>query len=182
MNQSEKIKTHLNLMDEELTITDRVITNLLEMTRLGDVNKEQVNIEELIRQAANRSEKGVEVKLIYKISKKAAYMWADPLQMQQVFVNLITNSSQAMENKGNIEFKSVASGDTIKINISDNGPGMTEDSVKKVFEPLYTTKAKGTGLGLSICKQIIDNHGGEIIISSSLRKGTKVSVILPALN
>jgi len=181
-NQPERIKTHLNLMDEELTITNRVITNLLEMTRLGDVNKEQINIEELIKQATRRSENSDQIQFVYKISKKAAFMWADPLQIQQVFVNLITNSSQAMDNKGIIEFKSTTNGNTLKIDISDNGLGMTSDSIKKAFEPLYTTKAKGTGLGLSICKQIVDNHGGEIKISSTIKKGTIVSVILPALN
>jgi len=181
-NQSERIKNHLDLMDDELTVTNRVITNLLEMTRLGEVNKEQTNIKELIRHAANRSEKGPNVKLVFNISKNAEYMWADPLQMQQVFVNLITNSSQAMENKGNIEFRSEAKKNMVKIEIFDNGPGMKKDAFQKAFEPLYTTKAKGTGLGLSICKQIIDNHDGEIKISNTVKKGTKVSIILPASN
>jgi PAS domain S-box-containing protein len=180
-NQSEKVQNHLKLMDEELTITDRVITNLLEMTRLGDVNKEQLNIKNLINQAARRIEKGTLVKLVYKISDDAKFVWADPLQMQQVFVNLITNSAQAMENKGEILIQSEQKQSSIKITLSDSGPGMKKDDIKKAFEPLFTTKAKGTGLGLSICKQIIDNHGGDIKINSVPKKGTTVSIILPVL-
>jgi len=178
--QSAKIKSHLNLMDEELTITDRVITNLLEMTRLGDVNKEKVRIEELLRLAATRSAADSDIEFVYNIPKKASFMWADPLQMQQVFVNLITNSVQAMEKKGCIEFRSIQTDKNIKIEIIDNGPGMNKEAIKKAFEPLFTTKAKGTGLGLSICKQIIDNHNGEIKINSTLKKGTNVSITLPA--
>ena len=178
-NQSAKIKAHLDLMDDELTITDRVISNLLEMTRLEEANKERVNIEELIRQAVNRSEIGDKFKLNFKISKKAEYMWVDPLQMQQVFVNLIMNSAQAMGKKGDLEFESINNNNSIRIDVSDSGSGMSLDAEKKAFEPLYTTKAKGTGLGLSICKQIVDNHGGEIKITSTVKKGTSVTVILP---
>lgn len=178
-NKSEKIKTHLNIIDEELTITDRVITNLLEMTRLEEANKEKINIAELINQAVDRCDLGNKITLKLNIMKNAEFMWADPLQMQQVFVNLIINSSQAMEKKGIIEFKTIKNNHFVKITVTDTGHGMSNIAIKKAFEPLFTTKAKGTGLGLSICKQIIDNHGGEIKISSSVKKGTTISIILP---
>lgn len=175
-----KIKKHLQLMDEELTITNRVISNLLEMTQLGEASKEKVSIDELSKQAVNSIKFGDQIKYSFNISKKAEYMWADPLQMHQVFVKLINNAAQAMDKKGEIEFKSQIKNNSVVIEITDNGPGMKKDSVNRAFEPLFTTKAKGTGLGLSICKQIIDNHGGEIKISSAINRGTTVSLILPS--
>jgi len=123
---------------------------------------------------------------------------ADPTQLQQIFINLITNSIHAIgfnEGNININLKSILKSDDrhicssihledefyVCVSISDTGSGISEADIKKVFDPFYTTKetGKGTGLGLSVVHGIVKNLKGEIIIESELGKGTQVAIYLP---
>ena len=81
-------------------------------------------------------------------------------------VELITNGIQATDNKGEVKIKVLDDGEEALIKISDTGPGITKETMAKMFEPLFTTKQTGTGLGLSICKTIVEQHGGKIEVSS----------------
>jgi signal transduction histidine kinase len=99
-------------------------------------------------------------------------------QLNQVFMNLILNSSQAMA-KGKIWIKSWNDDKNIFIEIRDNGRGIPKDKINKIFDPFFTTKDMGTGLGLSICYRIIQDHGGEILVDSKEGKGTKITIKLP---
>jgi signal transduction histidine kinase/ligand-binding sensor domain-containing protein len=104
-----------------------------------------------------------------------------PNQLNQVFVNILANASHAIEDKGIIKIKTSRSDDKIVISISDDGKGIKEESLKKIFDPGFTTKGVGvgTGLGLSISQNIIKNHKGEIKVKSELGKGTEFTIILP---
>lgn len=180
-NISEKLNVHLNLIDNELSIADRVINDLLELTRLKKINKEYSDLKILIKQSVNRCNLKDTTKTIIDIKPENRFAWVDQLQMGQVFVNLIINAEQAMEGKGTIWFTSSRTSDDqyLKLDVTDSGCGIKSEDLKNIFEPLYTSKAKGTGLGLSICKQIIEKHNGRIDISSELSKGTKISIMLP---
>ena len=104
---------------------------------------------------------------------------ADPLQMQEVFSNIINNASDAVpEQDGRIEIAVTDEGSRIKITISDNGAGIEKEHLGRVFDPFFTTKAKGTGLGLSVCQQIVNLHGGTISIEGQPQQGTTVMVSL----
>jgi signal transduction histidine kinase len=104
-----------------------------------------------------------------------------PSKLNQVFMNILTNSIQAIENKGDIYIETISSGIGVKICIRDTGVGMTADVKKKIFEPFYTTKevGSGTGLGLSISYGIIEQHGGNIDVISQPGKGTEFIISLP---
>jgi signal transduction histidine kinase len=84
-----------------------------------------------------------------------------------VFINLIINAIQAIEEKGRITIKLVAKNGYAEIKIEDSGPGMSDSIADKIFEPLFTTKQEGTGLGLVSCKNIIEQHGGTISVSNN---------------
>ena len=115
------------------------------------------------------------------IKTEAKYLWADPVQMRQVLVNIVTNSSQAIEGKGIIKIAcSKQHENFIKIDLYDSGRGIKSEVIQKIFEPLYTTKAMGTGLGLSISKEIVAKHGGTISVISKENEGTTFSILLPA--
>ena len=105
-----------------------------------------------------------------------------PQQLTQVFLNILVNASQAIEEKGSICVRSHHEGEEVKIEISDTGCGIPEDVMKRIFDPFFTTKTvgKGTGLGLSIAYGIIGEHGGRIEISSEPGIGTCFTVSLPA--
>lgn len=105
---------------------------------------------------------------------------ADPSQLQQVLLNLLLNAIDTIEGSGTITAISRMNGsDYVGIEISDTGKGMSEASLEKIFNPFFTTKTKGTGLGLSICKRLIEQHGGNIEVHSSVDSGTSFVITLP---
>lgn len=105
----------------------------------------------------------------------------NPRQLNQVYVNLLINAVQAIENKGTITITTFCEGDNVHVQISDTGMGIPEESLQKIFDPGYTTKGVGvgTGLGLSICYQILETHEGDILVDSEVGKGTTFTLVVP---
>jgi two-component system, NtrC family, sensor kinase len=113
-----------------------------------------------------------------KLPKVACY----PGELNQVFMNILSNATQAIEGEGEIFIKTKTRGkDKIEISIRDTGKGMSKATLEKIFDPFFTTKAsgQGTGLGMSISYGVVQKHGGEILVESSPRKGSEFTVILP---
>ncbi|MFT7517446.1 MAG: two-component system sensor histidine kinase HydH [Myxococcota bacterium] len=109
-------------------------------------------------------------------------IWLDKGRVRQVLLNLIINSRQAIEasgKPGNISFISRKDGAFLVIDIVDDGPGMTADTLEKCFDVYYSTKAKGSGLGLATVRRIVEAHGGKMSIESSPGSGTKVHLRFP---
>jgi signal transduction histidine kinase len=104
-----------------------------------------------------------------------------PNQLNQVFMNMLANASQAIEGEGTITIRTSISGAQIVVLISDDGKGIRREDLKRVFDPGFTTKGVGvgTGLGLSISYNIIKNHNGEIKVESEQGKGTDFTITLP---
>jgi len=115
------------------------------------------------------------------------HIFCNPGQINQVFLNILVNASQAIksqnkEDLGNIKIKTYATNKEVVCEISDDGPGIPEDKLKKIFDPFFTTKApgKGTGLGLSVSYDIIvTKHKGQIQVESTVGKGSKFIIKLP---
>ncbi|MBM2852412.1 MAG: hypothetical protein HW420_959 [Candidatus Nitrosotenuis sp.] len=103
----------------------------------------------------------------------------DNIRLEIVFVNLITNALQAINNSGEITIGTSITNGKIIIKIHDDGPGMPSDIISKIFDPLFTTKQTGTGLGLTSCKTIIEQHGGHIDVESAVGKGTTFIITIP---
>ncbi len=104
-----------------------------------------------------------------------------PSQINQVFMNVLQNAAQAIQNQGDVWIKTVSDGGWARIVIRDNGIGIPEDHLSRIFDPFFTTKAvgTGTGLGLSISYGIIEKHGGKIRVESKIHEGTEFTVELP---
>ena len=117
-------------------------------------------------------------------------VFGDPVQLEQVLLNLLINARHAMLGRGgSITVKATRTdpGDDVKIQVIDTGPGIPEKVLGRIFEPFFTTKGtakkgevKGTGLGLTICKEIVEHHKGRIEVQSEVGKGTAFTIILPA--
>jgi len=105
-------------------------------------------------------------------------------QLGQVFINLLVNAGQAIEEKGKIIIKTYQQDGYVCIDVSDTGKGIQEENLKKIFDPFFTTKpvGKGTGLGLTVSHEIIKKHGGEIRVKSKIGEGTTFTVMLPLSN
>ncbi|MBI2841679.1 MAG: HAMP domain-containing protein [Acidobacteria bacterium] len=106
----------------------------------------------------------------------------DPEQIRQVLLNLLLNSTQAIDGGGRIRVQTgYTYGGAVTLAVSDNGKGISAGHLQNIFRPFYTTKAQGTGLGLSISRGIIEKHGGRISVESAEGKGTTVTIHLPAV-
>jgi len=128
---------------------------------------------------------GVKFKANYKAAS-GLLVAGDPVSIRQILHNLIKNALEAIETQGLIEINlhRVQKNDTdfIEISLYDDGPGIKEGQIEKIFEPYVTTKAKGTGLGLSIVKKIIEEHGGAIWVDTQRKVGAGFIIQLPACN
>ncbi len=106
-----------------------------------------------------------------------------PSQINQIFLNLLTNAADAIDETGEIVIRTTKEGKNVRITIADTGTGIAPDLLSKIRDPFFTTKevGKGTGLGLSIVDQIIQSHHGELLIESEPGKGTTVTILLPII-
>jgi two-component system NtrC family sensor kinase len=146
---------------------------------------EECNINELIENFISgffeREMKVDNVEIIRKYGAGLPVIKTDINQMKQVIVNLLNNAKDAIEGSGKIIIETAFINDKVLISVTDNGVGIPEDKINKIFLPFFTTKpvGKGTGLGLSVSFSIIKNLGGSISVESELGKGTTFTIELP---
>jgi two-component system NtrC family sensor kinase len=129
------------------------------------------------------------VRLSTLFSPHLSSILGDPIHLQTLFLNLITNALDAMPNGGLLAIEtqqvpahcSSENKGWLKISITDTGIGITEESKKRIFDPFFTTKkvGEGTGLGLAICENIIKEHSGRLEVESEVGKGSTFSVFVP---
>ncbi len=103
----------------------------------------------------------------------------DPMQIQQVVMNLVLNSCDAMPDGGTLKIDTSRNDSSVEVKVSDTGYGITPKDLEKIFKPFYTTKVKGTGLGLAISKGIVERHAGSLRIESRTGEGTTAVITLP---
>ncbi len=163
-----------------------IIQNLLQFCRRKEAAQEVLDLVPLLQTTVNLvqydfSTSGIE--LTQNLPPSLPLVLGDANQLQQVFLNLITNARQAMEKqiKGRLIIDSQCEGSKLSVRFSDNGPGIPADILGKIFDPFFTTKApgKGTGLGLSISYGIVKNHHGDLRVESRLAEGSTFIIELP---
>lgn len=168
----------------------RITQNLLRFARRTQSMIETVDINGFIREVVELMEREARtsgIKFSLDLDDALAVIKSDPSQLQQVFLNMITNAMDAHDGKpyGNIRIatRSENSGQTVRIVIADTGSGIRPEHLEKVFDPFFTTKpiGKGTGLGLSICFSIIERLGGKIKVKSTPGEGSEFSIALPVV-
>jgi signal transduction histidine kinase len=119
----------------------------------------------------------------YRIHKRFATdipeIQADPKLMYQAFLNILMNAMQAMPEGGDIYIELAARKHTLAILFADEGPGIPDETLNRIWEPFFTLKDKGSGLGLPIVKKIVEGHGGIVEVDNSPEKGVRVTVTLP---
>ncbi len=171
-----------NLLKQIDTQTDKardIVRTLLEFSRVKEFHKENINLKHLMNETMHliKSQVGKGVEISIEIPEDITVN-VDKQRMQQVFLNLIKNASDALEKSGHIWLTAQRSqskkGNVVEIMVEDDGPGIPEDMREKIFEPFFTTKdvGKGSGLGLYVVHDIIESHGGELKLESSTGSGT----------
>lgn len=185
---------------EEVDRINDIIEGLLSFSKPGKPQTEQVNLASLLEQTltlVSTAAKKCKIKIDFNFKAPEKQLKADPAQLKQVFLNIIMNAFQAMDEDGKLQISIESSKKERQfdsqalakffITFQDNGMGIPKEDLEHVFDPFFTTKKDGTGLGLSISYGIIQQHGGEIEIESTTadqnpdEHGTKVTVTLPIL-
>jgi signal transduction histidine kinase len=175
----------LKYLQEGCDRISRLVKSLKAYSRQSDAQKELTPVFDIINDALylvghKLKIHGIKVNVTVTPNLK---IYCDPQKISQVFVNLIDNACDAMEDqRGKITINANPLNDHISIRIRDNGPGISEERADRIFEPFFTTKRKecGTGLGLFIVSTIIKEHGGKISLSLfNNRKGAEFTIILP---
>lgn len=182
---SEKVHDAAEVIKHEIDRLDRVIKSLLDFGRPSAPTMRPVDVrtvlEEVViftRKFADRSS----VRIVEEYDVGEHDIMADPEQLKQVFVNLISNAVQAMSDEGGtLTVTTGCDEEFVFVRFADTGPGIAPEFVSKVFDPFFSTRDDGTGLGLTIVHRIVDEHGGHIELTSDAGTGTAFTVHLPAL-
>ena len=165
----------------------QVIRRLRALLQKEPVAQETVRLDELVSGVLPlvRSDAiGANARINIKSAPNLPPVEVDPVQVQQVVMNLLVNAIDAIRTLesegGDIEVEiSRAGKDGVLVTVGDNGPGIPAMEIREVFKPFVTTKTGGLGMGLTICKSILDAHGGTISVESSVPQGCCFSFMLP---
>lgn len=176
------------LISESLNGGDRIkkiVQDLKIFARQDDEKGDYADINKCIESSLNMVWNELKYKCEVKKELNSIGMtYCYPQQLNQVFMNILINASQAIEDHGEIIIKTWQEGDSIFISISDTGSGIAKENIDKVFDPFFTTKeaGKGTGIGMNISYNIIKKHNGDITIMSELGKGTTFTINIPVID
>jgi len=178
----------LEIIREESDHLSVIVDDFLRFARPQQLNQQYEDINELISHVVKRHKEWNEDEIVWKekYDSKLPMIELDRHQFQQVITNLLMNSLDALGESGKVVVKTNKEERfgvrVIRISVSDTGIGISEEDMKKIFQPFFSLKEKGTGMGLAICQRIIDNHGGELLVESTEGEGTTFSILLPITN
>lgn len=182
------------MIEQEVHQADKIISDLLDFARGITAERESVSVSELVQRVVDRFPAPQSAKVILEIPADLPMVHVDPRQVEQVLGNLLLNAYQAMAtptgrlspgstpglaDRGKVTFSASVEKGMLAIAVKDNGTGVMPENMKRLFEPLFTTKAKGIGLGLAVSKKLAEANGGRIEVQSEAGKGSTFSVFLP---
>ena len=161
----ENVTKRIDLIEKSIDRISHQVDDVLGYVRNSPLKLTNISVKALFKNSLDKVNIPNDVKV--NLSKKDVTINCDMEKLDAVFINLIVNSIQAMHKGGEINIDVSEEDKFAIIKLSDSGEGISDENLSKVFEPLFTTKQKGTGLGLASCKNIIEQHGGEILVSNN---------------
>ena len=179
-------KDKLELVQKNIDRINKIIQGLLTFSRPYSFSFTHENVNEIVERLKpilkNLHPRSIkDIKIIKKYDLKLPKAWVDSHYLEQVFLNLVLNAIEAMKYSGELYISTDydPKQEKIKIRFKDTGCGISEENLKKIFHPFFTSRKDGTGLGLSICQMIINEHKGNISVESRLGEGTTFTILLP---
>ncbi|ACI21505.1 ATP-binding protein [Thermodesulfovibrio yellowstonii] len=191
LEKSEDKKENIEIMLEVTKIMNTIIEQMKDLSPDFILKKEKLNVEDIVKSSTEFVLNGTAIEFTIESEPSILPVYADAAQLYRVFQNIIMNSRQAMEDKGNIkikiqnyindgELKDLKKGNYVCLTITDSGPGIPKEYIDKIFDPFFTMKKEGKGLGLSIVKNVIEKSGGKIEVESISEIGTTFRIYIPA--
>jgi len=190
LTQSERLdeeeKEHLSISQEGIGQIEKFIKEMLNFTRVSELNPERFSVVQIVEESLKLMRDSFQEKKIILEKRFASDLPAvvvDGDKMRQVFLNILRNGAEAVEEGGRIKVEISRAKESgaarIKVRISDDGCGIPEKDWENIFEPFYTTKSSGFGLGLSNARKIVEQHRGSIRVAKTKQKGTTFEVRIP---
>jgi signal transduction histidine kinase len=179
VQSNPRIGQFMQVMHEEVEHCNQIITDLLNFARSTPLSVAPTDLAQVIEKTLQSLSIPENVQIVKQFGPNLAEVPCDGAQLQRVFTNLISNAMDAMSNGGQLTIRTQRGLDAAEVVFSDTGSGISAEAMKKLFDPLFTTKTKGTGLGLAICQQIVSKHQGSIRVASSPGAGATFTIRLP---
>lgn len=178
----EKFHNYVSVIIRESQKISRLTEKLMCLSKPIDVDIALVDVNLVLLDAIDiidneARHKGIEIKS--DLAHSMPEVFINQEQLEQVFINLLMNSMQAIQKNGKIIISSCTTGQKVKISIEDNGCGIAPENIDKIFNPFYTTKENGTGLGLTVVYQLVERWKGKIYVNSTVGKGSVFTIELP---
>jgi PAS domain S-box-containing protein len=180
----ERVEEMLGQIISDVTRCSHIVKSVLRFAKEQPTEKWTNDLNDIIRHSLDLTREYATrhgVIVAEQLCEELPPVRANPTDLEQVFVNLISNAVNACESGGRVELETAKVGDRVRVIVRDDGRGMAKEHVERAFDPFYTTRLEqgGTGLGLSTCHGIVTDHRGEIEIVSKERQGTAIIIELP---
>lgn len=181
--EDEEVKTYFRIINEGVDRATNIVRSLSHFSRKGPSRDERCDIHEIIENCLLILHNKIRnrIRVVTNFTDQSAELKGNEGRLHQAIMNIIANAEQAIKNEGTIKITTERKKDFMVIWVEDDGEGIPEENLLKISDPFFTTKApgEGTGLGLFITFSIIEEHGGEIDVTSSMEEGTRFIIKLP---
>jgi hypothetical protein len=179
----QAIRHIAEIVAQEVMRLEKILANILHFTRNPKPSFQLADLNEIIAEACILLQGEAEqrnVKLMQVLAPQLPKLLLDPIQINQMLVNLMRNGIQSISDYGVVEVSTqFVEPDSVLLIVRDTGSGIPPNVLENLFNPFFTTKPDGTGLGLAICQQIVNDHGGQISVESEAEAGTVFSIVFP---
>ncbi|MBI4458445.1 MAG: HAMP domain-containing histidine kinase [Acidobacteria bacterium] len=174
-----RVSDQLELLEQQAELAGQILSNLVSLARSGRPQKAPSDLHRILGNALKRISWLPEIRLKRNLAPRLPAASADPLHVDLILFNLISNGLESMKGPGTLSIATCTDGEKILLQITDTGCGIPPGRARKLFQPFVTTKSNGTGLGLALCRQLAEANGGSLVFKSRLGKGTTFELRLP---
>jgi two-component system NtrC family sensor kinase len=181
--KQQEMRSSLDLVASESKRCGELVKNLLSFSRVSPMNLAWCALNDVIERCIKLVQHKLDIagiQLNLEVATDLPPAHCDPAQIEQVVLAMVINAIDAMPQEGNLWISTRAIGESMELIIRDDGAGIPEEHMGHIFEPFYTTKESGgSGLGLAISQNIVERHGGDIEVKSTVGQGTTFKIVLP---
>lgn len=174
----KKLEEYVTLIDVESRNASKIVTDLLDYSRIHSMKSDLIEVRKLIDQVLGKEKLPENISIEIKVEENLPKALGNTQQLSQILFNLLKNALEATPAGGNVIISALKKGGRIGISVNDTGPGISEENLGKLFEPLFTTKERGVGLGLTISKRLAELNQAEISVVSKPGKGSTFTLWL----
>jgi signal transduction histidine kinase len=180
-NATPEVEDTLKLLDQQVDISNKIVSDLLDFTRVKAPSRSVVDLNSMVQDRVSWASIPEKVIVNYELGGERPQLNVDAEQVGRAFTNIINNAIQSINVSGEFNVSTGTEGNYGWVKFADTGCGIAPENIRKIFEPLFTTKPKGIGLGLAITKRMIEQNSGEILVESTVGKGTIITIKLPLI-